>query len=108
MAIKEYSDAPKFVDKLAVDFVVSERRHMPLTVAEKRHAAHRLAQQGLTRFQIAEILRITPRTAQRMVSQPPPPMLDIDERGQQIDEYGNLHRSARTFVSVFSNTLLNR
>lgn len=80
-----YSDQPAFIDFLAVDVVVLEHRHMKLTSAEKRWAAHRLRDnQNLTGEQIARILHVTDRTVCRMLAQPPPPPLDVDEHGQYV------------------------
>lgn len=80
----DYTDKPRFIDQLAVDFVVGEHRYMKLTPAEKHHAVHRLLAQGLTRPEIVPILRITLRSVQRMSEVPPPPILDIDEHGKRI------------------------
>lgn len=80
-----YSDSPTFIDFLAVDVVVLEHRYMKLTSGEKRHAAHRLRDnQHLTGDQIARILHVTDRTVCRMLAQPPPPALDVDEHGAFI------------------------
>lgn len=79
-----YSMDPAFIDALAVDVVVQERRYLKLTSAEKRHAAHRLQKQGMTTEQVARILKVTDRTVARMWAQPPPPILDIDEDGQYV------------------------
>lgn len=80
-----YSDRPRFIDQLAVDVVVSERRYMKLTSAEKQHAAHRLHRMGLTPKQIGEILHVTSRTADRLLRLPPPPILDVDEHGNFVN-----------------------
>lgn len=81
----ELSDKPRFIDQLAVDFVVREHRYMNLTPGERRHAAHRLVlQAGVTHLRISEILRCTPRTVERLLSVPPPPMLDVNEDGQRF------------------------
>lgn len=81
----DYAVKPRFIDQLAVDFVVGERRYLKLRPAEKRHAAHRLNRDGVTHAVIAEILRVTPRTVERMLSAPPPPILDIDEHGNLFE-----------------------
>lgn len=86
----EYSSEPQFVDMLAVDVVVSEQRYMKLTTAEKRHAVHRLNSNGVTQLKIAEILRITPRTVLRILDYPPPPILDINEEGMYVSEFGDV------------------
>lgn len=83
-----YSEEPAFIDFLAVDMVVSEHRWMNLTSGEKRYAAHRLYKQGLTGEQISRILRVTQRSAERMLAQPPPPALDVDEDGNIVDSEG--------------------
>lgn len=79
-----YSEEPAFIDFLAVDMVVSEHRWMKLTSGEKRYAAHLLYKQGLTGEQISQILRVTQRSAERMLAQQPPPALDVDENGQYV------------------------
>lgn len=79
-----YSMDPAFIDALAVDVVVSEHRYLKLTSAERRHAAHRLVKQGLTFEQVARVLRVTNRSVCRMLAQPVPPALDIDEDGQYV------------------------
>lgn len=78
-----YNNKPVFIDMLAVDWVVSEHFHLRLTTAEKRHAAHRLAQQGVTYQRIAYILHVTPRTVVRLMEVPPPPALDVDQYGRK-------------------------
>lgn len=82
------SQKPTFIDQLAVDFVVQERRYMKLTPAEKRHAAHGLSARGLTIEQIAQVLRVSDRTVLRLVAQDPPPILDVDEDGNYVDVEG--------------------
>jgi len=78
------SDEPVFIDMLAVDVVVCEHRYMRLTPAEKRHAVHRLRKQGMGFNAIAELLRVTQRTAVRLADALPQPALDIDEYGNVI------------------------
>lgn len=78
-----YSDKPRFIDQIAIDVVVSERRYMKLTPSEKRHAAHRLARYA-SHQEIATILRVTKRTVERLLEYPPPPILDVDEHGEKF------------------------
>lgn len=81
----DYSDAPRFIDQLAVEFVVREHLHLKLTPAEKRHAAHRLNEQfGVTHERIGFILHCTRRTVERLLSVPPPPILDVNEHGKRF------------------------
>lgn len=86
----EYRCDPAFIDLLAVDIVVIERKYMKLTAAEKLHAAHRLHDQGLGPLEISEIMRITARTVCRLLSAKPPPILDVDECGRYVDDNGQL------------------
>lgn len=74
------SQKPEFIDAFAVDVVVIERKYMPLTTTERRHAAHRLKARGLSNTDIAELLRTTDRTVLRMLKSPPPPILDVEVR----------------------------
>lgn len=83
---------PAFIDQLAVDLVVCEHRRLRLTPSERRHAAHRLhhGQQGLTFSEVAEVLGVTRRTVERLLQYPPPPILDVDEHGQIVNEDGEV------------------
>lgn len=81
---ENFSDRPRFIDQIAVDIVVLEHRYMRLKPTEKRHAAHRLRAQRLTQQQIADIMRITKRSVERLLSKPPPPILDISEDGEYV------------------------
>jgi len=82
------SQEPAFVDPVVLDIVVCERKYMKLTVAEKRHAAHRLRARGLTPTQTGEIMRMTARTVARMLLTPPPPILDVDATGELVSVVG--------------------
>lgn len=88
------SSAPTFIDPIALDIVVTEHKYMPMTPGERRHAAHRLREQGLETFRIAAILRLTERTVSRMLDAPPPPALDVDETGHYISEGGEVLQAA--------------
>lgn len=80
----KYPMKPVFIDQLAVDVVVCEHLYMKLTSAEKRHAVHGLIQQGLTHYQVGQIMHIATETVFRLSRQPPPPVLDIDKEGQCV------------------------
>jgi hypothetical protein len=89
----DYSTSrPAFIDQLAVDLVVCEHRRLKLTPSERRHAAHRLhhGQQGLTFSEVAEVLGVTRRTVERLLQYPPPPILDVNEHGQIVNEDGEV------------------
>lgn len=88
--MNQYSTEPRFVDQLAIDVVVLEHRYMKLTAAEKQHAAHGLAKQGLETQRIAEIMRVADRTVLRILKEDPPPTLDIDADGQYVDAEGEV------------------
>ena len=77
---------PAFIDQEAVDVVVYEHRWMKLTSAEKRHAVHRLMEQKtMTPTRIADLLRMSGTTIQRILENPPPPILDVDaETGELV------------------------
>lgn len=92
MSNGDYSSCkPTFIDQLAIDMAVIERRRVKLTSAEKRHAVHRLChQQNLSFNQIAEVLGMTQRTVARMLKYPPPPILDVNELGQVVAEDGTV------------------
>ncbi len=83
---------PVFVDRLAVDFVVTERRMLALTPAEKRMAVYRLREQGLSSEKVGEILGVSERTVDRILTKPLPPLLDVNEDGEVVTEDGEVVR----------------
>ena len=78
---------PVFIDQVAVDVVVYEHRWMKLTSAEKRHAVHRLLEQrGMTPTRVADLMRMSGSTVQRILENPPPPILDVDpDTGELVE-----------------------
>ena len=79
------STRPAFIDQVAVDIVVYEHRYMKLTTAEKRHAVHRLIEQvGMTPTRIADLLHLSGTTVQLILTNPPPPVLDVDAESGEL------------------------